>query len=265
MALTYRIPAIPRPALLALFLLLALAGGDLRLPPLLAQDSGAPASPEKPPQPFISPFTEPYEHKDEPALALVLPKGKKFDAVRERWRKVDLESRKAQQLASIEQALAAEEAKEPKDELRITQLRSEKAQAEQYYARTKFQIEVDGQPDEWLRIVVTPIADRKTTIAKLEQRKYLETKWTKVQVLRDEETTTKAQKGKGQQAHTLVLYGTPENSKDHGWWRIETRLVPSKDDKQLFQVQWIHRIPAAAFDKEKAKEDELLAQMFIVP
>jgi len=262
------IPRSARSVLLASIVPIAgflLPSVGLPLPRLLAQESGGAAKPETPPQTAISPFEQPFEHRDEPAFAIALPKGKKFDAIRERWRKVDLEARKAAELKGIEQALADEEAKEPQDEMRLAELRSAKAQTERFFARAKFQLEVEGEPKEWLRVDVTPIADLKTTIAKLELRKILETKWSKVQVLRDDETTTKAQKGKGQQWHTLILYGTPENSQDHGWWRIETRLVPSKDEKQLFQVQWIHHMPATSFDKESAKEDELLAQMFIVP
>lgn len=254
MARDLRTPFIPIIALSAV-----LAAG-LALPPLGGQEQ-----PEKPEQTALSPWTEPFEHKAEPVFAVALPKAKKFDAVRERWRQVDLSARKTAALANIEQALAAEQAKEPKDEQRIIELQSEKAEAERFFARSRFQIEVEGKPGEVVRIEVFPIEDRKTTLSKIELRKNIETKWTKVQVLRDQDLTTKAQKGKGQEAHTLVLYGTPENEKERIWVRFESRLIPSKDDKQLFLVRWIHTMPEAAFDKASAKEDELLSQMFIVP
>jgi len=229
----------------------------LSLPLLSAQD---------PPQTELSKIGKPFQHTEDPVFAFRVPvKKRAFQDIVARWRVVDLEARKKAALEGITRAIEEEEAKEQKDDQRLYQLQAQKAAIEGYYARTKFQLEVDGDPNEFIRIEVRRLDERNVPISKVQPREYLEKKWTRVEVLVDKETTTAAERKKNRQSHSLMLYGVPENATERGWWRIETRLIPSKDGKRLYALSFIQRMDAEKFDKKALKASELLLRCLIIP
>ncbi len=246
----FRLLMIPYVLLSAVFL----------LPISVAQEK-----PAKPEQTGLSPLGDPVIHTDDPAFAFAVPDKKKLKEIRERWRIVDLELRKNAALENIERATAQEKGKETPDDQRLLGLQSERANVLGFYSRAKILLEVDGDAQEWFRIDLQTSSKKKLSIADAQPRKTLETKWSRVQILQDEETTTTADRKRNRQSHILVLKGTPENSKDHGWWRIETRLIPSKDGTQLFQLTSIYRMPAERFEKNTMMQAELLSRCWIIP
>jgi hypothetical protein len=221
---------------------------------------------DKPAQIALGPIGEPFQHTDEPVFAFAIPKKKKqFEPILGRWRQVDLAARRTALIEDVDKAIAAEEAKEPKDDTRIIELRTRKASIVQFYATTKLLLEVDGDPDEFVRILVEPLDVKNVPISKVQPRATLESRWTNVKVLRDEETTSKAEKKKNRQSHILQLFGTQEKAQEQGYWRIETYLIPPKEGGKLFQLSYVRRMAASRHSKETAEEDELLAKCLIIP
>jgi hypothetical protein len=241
----------------ARILALLILSGALLAPIASGQDT--------PEQTGLTPLGEPITHPEDPAFAFAVPvKKRKFAKIVERWRVVDLEARKKTQLENVERAIAGESGKDTPDEQRVTALESQKAQIERFFLHAKLSLEVDGNPKEWIRIDVNRLDERNVNVSKANPRNVLETKWSKVKIQQDKVITSKGQKKKQQQAHSLMLFGTPENSEDHSWWRIETRLLPGKDGT-LYQLSYIHCMPASRFDKKSAAESELLLRCLIIP
>ncbi len=220
---------------------------------------------KKPEQTALSMFTEPFQHTDDPAFAYQIPPNKKFKKYTEVWRKVDLETRRATGVANIEKAIEAEQAKPAPDEMRLIELKSQKGQTERFYDRTKLLLEVEGNPNEFIRIEVVPLTTTKVKIAEKNPRAAIESRWSRVEVQYDQNKTTTADRKKNRQSHSLMLTGTPENSTEHGWWRFETRLLPSNDGTKTFQLSYVHRMDASKFDKKTMKDAEILSRFLIIP
>ena len=245
-----------RPVLLALLFAAVLIPSAL-----FAQDDAK----KENPQTHLSEFTEPFQHTAEPAFAYHIPAKKKFKKFTERWRIVDLEARKVDAMAAHDKRIEEEKAKKSDDNQRLLELQTARNASVRYFQNTKLLLEVDGDRKESIQIEVFPVSDVRTKISDVNPRGHIESRWTKPEFQQDREVTSKSDRKKGRQGHSLILTGTPTGSDTRSWFRIETRLIPSKDQKSLYQVRYVHQMPLTKFSKKSMKDAEVLMRFWLLP
>ena len=228
-------------------------------PSLPAQD----AEKEGPKQTGLKDFDKPIVSED-PPFAFHIPNKRKFKDLREKWRVVDLGERKASEVEPYDKAIAEERGKDSPDEARVSGLEGQRRRVMKFYDDMKFLLEVEGDTNEFVRIQIETLSTNTPTLEMINPRAHLEQSWKGVKVLVDEETTSKTDRKKGQLCHSLIMYGRPESAEDRGLWRVESRVVPSKDKVNVYRVTYIHRMDARKFDadqKSSLREMELLFRL----
>ena len=242
--------------LLAAFTVLSLVSSPSAV---LAQEGDEPAERE---QTGLEEFSEPIVN-DDPPFAFHIPEKRKFKKLREKWRVVNIPVRKTADLDPLRKAIDEEKAKEQPNAERLAGLEGELRRLTQVYDNYKFLLEVDGDRNEFVRIQIEALNTNSPKIEMINPRPGLEKNWKQVEVLVDQETTTKAERKKGGLSHSLILLGKPENE-ERGLWRVESRVMKSKDQVKVYRVLYIHRMDASTFNKDKKgalKEMELLFRL----
>lgn len=199
-----------------------------------------------------------YVHKDSPAFAFDIPKKKKkYAEIREQWRFVDLAARRTQGLDQAQKAITEAEAQEPRDEDRIKKLYARKRNIERYYDSCRVRLEVKDKPEERIEIQVGSIS-KDAKIEKLGPRSFAASNWNRVDYLKETETTTKRLKKVGAESYHYLFKAEDKRSSARLFYRVDIYLVYDRSRQNRYRVLYMHRMPAADYNKKKMKNTRLL-------
>lgn len=213
----------------------------------------APAQDSKPKQEHLIEGQLSFQHKEAPQFLFSIPKKKKsFAPMRERWRFVDKDARKAQQIENIDRAIEQEEQREPKNEERLNDLRHQKKQTTQFFDGIRALLEVDGEPDEQIRIFVHDVP-KNATIEKFGIKAYANANWRSVEFLEDRATTSGRLKKSGGFSHHWEFYGT-DKKEVRRYYFVDMFFIRAKGGVKSYRIMYWHQMPAKSFDKKTRKD-----------
>ena len=146
---------------------------------------------------------------------------------------------------------------EQRIEDRLKELYGRKRKIERFYEGRRVRLEVLGKPEERIEILVASIA-RDAKIEKLGPRSFAASNWNRVDYIKEIETTTKRLKKAGAESYHYLFKAEDKSSSARLFYREDVYLVYDRSRKNRYRVLYMHRMPAADYDRKKLKNAALL-------